>query len=326
MASISPFNILLNRLSNNMSTMNLQSLVDVCGEEFISEPERERILKDPEYGRREVFKILRRRNAIGDAPRKMAFLLRIIKELRPKRPDLVNMVKTYIEDHYEEPPEILNDFEFSSDDYVIIPRPSSTIPEVDCCGKDCCNVRCGCCSCNCGCNPCCSTFCCVMLVALLLVFTAFVIVLFWYILPFSSRPLNENDNFKVVGRVMLCFLLFVAFCFIVFGVYIKRRKTELSYLELQGDISPDYGSLNSSSDSIRPTCPVYVKKIERGNGRRCSCSSGHITASSSYDSLNSARGNRPIPEAAVVTDGYRKRDVDFPREMELAQEDETTIC
>ena len=124
--------------------MNLQSLVDVCGEEFISEPERERILKDPEYGRREVFKILRRRNAIGDAPGKMAFLLRIIKELRPKRPDLVNMVKTYIEDHYEEPPEILNDFEFSSDDYVIIPRPSSTIPEVDCCGKDCCNVRCGC--------------------------------------------------------------------------------------------------------------------------------------------------------------------------------------
>lgn len=323
MASIRPFNILLNRLSNEMSTMNLQSLVDVCGEEFISEPERERILKDPEYGRWEVFKILRRRNVIGDAPRKMAFLLRIIKELRPKRRDLVDMVKTYIEDHYQEPPEILNGFEFSSDDYVIIPRPS---PEGDCFGKDCCNVRCGCCSCNCGCNPCCSAFFCVVMVALLLVFMAVVIVLFWYILPFSSNLLINNDNLKVVGQVMLCFLLFFAICFIVFGVYIKKRKTELSYLELQSDISTDYGSLNSSSDSTRPTCPVYVKKIERGNGRRCSCSSGHIATSSSYDSLNSARGNRPIPEAAVVTDGYRQRDNDFPREMEPAQDDETTIC
>lgn len=323
MASIRPFNILLNRLSNEMSTMNLQSLVDVCGEEFISEPERERILKDPEYGRWEVFKILRRRNVIGDAPRKMAFLLRIIKELRPKRRDLVDMVKTYIEDHYQEPPEILNGFEFSSDDYVIIPRPS---PEGDCFGKDCCNVRCGCCSCNCGCNPCCSAFFCVVMVALLLVFMAVVIVLFWYILPFSSNLLINNDNLKVFGQVMLCFLLFFAICFIVFGVYIKKRKTELSYLELQSDISTDYGSLNSSSDSTRPTCPVYVKKIERGNGRRCSCSSGHIATSSSYDSLNSARGNRPIPEAAVVTDGYRQRDNDFPREMEPAQDDETTIC
>ena len=39
----------------------------------------------------------------------MAFLLGIIKELRPKRRDLVGMVKRYIEEHYEQPEEILTE-------------------------------------------------------------------------------------------------------------------------------------------------------------------------------------------------------------------------
>ena len=42
MASISPFNILLNNLSNELSSVNLQSLINVCGDR-ISESERERI-------------------------------------------------------------------------------------------------------------------------------------------------------------------------------------------------------------------------------------------------------------------------------------------
>ena len=42
MASISPFNILLNNLSSDLSKLNLHNLVNVCGE-LISEVERERI-------------------------------------------------------------------------------------------------------------------------------------------------------------------------------------------------------------------------------------------------------------------------------------------
>ena len=146
MASISPFNILLNNLSSDLSKLNLHNLVNVCGE-LISEVERERISSGWD-----VFNILIRRNAIGEEPRRIAFLLRIIKELRPKRRDLVSMVKNFIEDNYDQPQEILDDFESSSDDYRIIqrsPRPVS--------GEDCCiNIRCGCCSCNLRCNHCCT--------------------------------------------------------------------------------------------------------------------------------------------------------------------------
>ena len=85
MASISPFNILLNNLSSDLSKLNLHNLVNVCGQ-LISEVERERVSSGWD-----VFKILIRRDAIGEEPRRMAFLFRIIKELRPKRRDLVSM-------------------------------------------------------------------------------------------------------------------------------------------------------------------------------------------------------------------------------------------
>ena len=109
MASISQFNVLLNNLSNELSSENLQSLIYVCGE-LISERESEKISSGWD-----AFKILIRRNAIGEKPMKMAFLLGIIKELRPQRKDLVNMVKRYIEDHYREPQKIMDGYENSSD-------------------------------------------------------------------------------------------------------------------------------------------------------------------------------------------------------------------
>lgn len=58
----------------------------------------------------------------------MAFLLRIIKELRPKTQDLDSMVKKFIEDNYDQPQEILDDLESSTDEYTIIQRS----------GEDCC--------------------------------------------------------------------------------------------------------------------------------------------------------------------------------------------
>ena len=99
---LSQFNVLLNNLSNELSSENLQSLIYVCGE-LISEHESEKISSGWD-----AFKILIRRNAIGEKPMKMAFLLEIIKELRPQRKDLVNMVKRYIEDHHREPQKIMD--------------------------------------------------------------------------------------------------------------------------------------------------------------------------------------------------------------------------
>ena len=96
MVSISHFKILLNNLNSELDQRNLESLVHVCGELTPG-------------GQRES--VLLRQSANGEEPGKMAFLLGIIKELRPKRRDLVSMVKRYIEGHYEQPEEILTDFE-----------------------------------------------------------------------------------------------------------------------------------------------------------------------------------------------------------------------
>ena len=97
MVSISPFKILLNNLNSELAQRNLESLVHVCGE-LIPGGQRGRITSGWE-----VFSILLRQSANGEEPRKMTFLLGIINELRPKRRDLVGMVKRYIEEHYEQP-------------------------------------------------------------------------------------------------------------------------------------------------------------------------------------------------------------------------------
>lgn len=52
---------------------------------------------------------------IRGEPRQIAFLLRIIQEMKPGRKDLVDTVKGYIEDTYEESEKqmILNDVKFT---------------------------------------------------------------------------------------------------------------------------------------------------------------------------------------------------------------------
>ena len=226
MASISPFNILLNNLSSDLSKLNLHNLVNVCGE-LISEVERERISSGWD-----VFNILIRRNAIGEEPRRIAFLLRIIKELRPKRRDLVSMVKKYIEDNYNQPQEILDDFESSSDEYTIIQRSPRPVPREDCCI----NIRCGCCSCNLSCNHCCSWFCCLVIAAMILILSAVTLAVLYYT-PYCRKHLNiTNDVNSVEVIVTIGVLFFLALCFIFLGIYIKRTNRKLPYRRLQSDI------------------------------------------------------------------------------------------
>lgn len=79
---------------------------------------------------------------------KIAFL-GIIKELRPQRKDLVNMVKRYIEDHYREPQKIMDDSENSSDYYILVTPPSAIPLPGESDEEDCqCSARSRCCSCN----------------------------------------------------------------------------------------------------------------------------------------------------------------------------------
>ena len=306
MVSISPFKILLNNLNGELDQRNLESLVHVCWE-LIPGGQRERITSGWE-----VFSVLLRQNAIGEEPRKMAFLLRIIKELRPKRRDLVGMVKRYIEEHYEQPEEILTDFESSSDGYIVIPRsPTPTS------FHDCCSVRCWCF--NCSCTPCCSGFCYFVIIAVFFIFLAIAAALLWYVFPRFCKLFNSNDDLRVAGPVIIAGLLALAACCISFGIYIKRRNRQLNYSELRSDI--DSRSVDAPSDSVRTG---YVRKKDRRGSNACSCNSGRITditASSSFNSLWSARTPWPRTDAVVVTDGCNRQDNEFSQEIEVEEED-----
>lgn len=165
MATLSPLKRLLQKLHSELDQNELQCLVHICGE-YIPGGQREKISSGWN-----LFSILLRQKVIGEEPDGMAYLLKIIKELR--RSDLVSIVRKYIEKNCPEQAEaILNDVESSFDDHsvssvrpVIMSRHSTPVPVAKCC-----DVHCG--SCNCNCNPCCSGFCCCVIVAIFLIFLA----------------------------------------------------------------------------------------------------------------------------------------------------------
>lgn len=308
--SISPFNILLNNLSNELNQMNLQSLVQVC-RELIPGGQREKV-----YSGWDVFNILLQHNAIGEEPKKMAFLLGIIKELRPKRRDLVSMVKRHIEKYYEEPEAILDDVDSSSDGYRI--SRCSTPVIVD--HADCCTVRCGCFNCNC--YSCCDGGCCCVIAAILFSFLAVMAAVFWYSrqFPYVYDYLHSKDDLKDAGPAIIGILAFIAACCVLCGIYItvKKRRNNLpfSVLPSMSDVTSTqavHGSHYAASN-----CSGYVKKIDRSRSREWSCSSGRITASSSFASLG-FRGTPPEP-VTVVTDSGSQQDV-FTSEIKEEQKE-----
>ena len=289
MASISPFNILLNNLSNELSSVNLQSLINVCGDR-ISESEREGISSGWD-----VFKILIQRNAMGENPMGMKFLIRIVKELRPKRRDLVDMVKKYVEDHCEESKEILNDLEISSDNYKLISRTS--MPFLG--GDSQFNARWGC-RCNCECNQGCSKYCCFVIIAMLLISLVAAVA---FLIPSHQQkrsvtqkkePEFANGEDKVTVEtpvetstvstgsswfwpvIITCVLLFSAACIVLFAIHLKRRKRKLPCTDPQSDIG-DYGSLKSSTDLTGSSSACTNKIVRKNDGHRCSCCCGHLT-------------------------------------------------
>ena len=286
MASISPFNILLNNLSNELSSVNLQSLINVCGDR-ISESERERISSGWD-----VFKILIQRNAMGENPMGMKFLIRIVKELRPKRRDLVDMVKKYVEDHCEESKEILNDLEFSSDNYKLISRNS--MPPAFLRGDSQFNARWGC-RCNRECNQGCSKYCCFVIIAMLLIFSIAVAFLVRShqqkrSVTRKKEPEFANGGDKVTVEtstvstgpswfwpvIITSVLLFSAACFVLLAIHLKRRKRKLPCTYPQSDIG-DYGSINSSTDLTGSSSTCTNKIARKNDGHRCSCCCGHMT-------------------------------------------------
>ena len=241
--------------------------------------------------------------------------------MRPKRRDLVDLVERHIKDNYNQPETILDDVESSSDGHLT-PRPPTPVL-VDATVDDCCTVRCGCFNCNC--NPCCGGCCCCVIMAVLFSFFAVVAVLVWYtqVFPQSVQDYLEEHDMSRFGPLVIGGLLFIAVCCIPCGFYIRymQRRRGLAYSALAAvsdarSISnhTESGSLYAASDS------TYARGVARPRRRECSCSSGHITASSSLASLGSSRMPRRIADSETVTDGCSQQD-GIPQEIEADRED-----
>lgn len=317
---LSPFQILLNNLSNELHERNLQSLIHVCGD-LIPGGQRERISSGWD-----VFSILRQQNVIGSEPEKMANLLAIIKVLRPKRRDLVVMIKRHIQDNYEQAEMILKDFESSDSNLpfpVISSRSSTPTPQ-----EDCCRIRC--CGFVCNFNPCCDACCCCVILAILFTFLAVAAALMWYTnIPELNKHINSIDDLKHSGPYVIGALGFLAACSVACGVYIRyfRRRDVQSYAAQPA--FPETSSIVASyaaSDSTRTSYNSGTgRRIERS--RNSFCSSGPCTASSSVASRASRASlrNPRLLEDEVVPDGPHHEDYPEFFTQEVDQEEDAPI-
>ena len=296
---LNPFQILLNDLSNELHEKNLHSLIHVCGD-LIPTGQREKISSGWE-----AFSILRQLNVIGSEPEKMANLLAIIKELRPRRKDLVLKIERHIQNNYEDPDLdlILKDLESSSDfalRFQAISRSSTPVSQIP--QEDCCRIRC--CGLACIYNPCCDACCCCVILALLFFFLAIIAALAWYsnCIPVVSKYLKSQDDTTTARPFVISILAFLAVCSVISGIYMRYcRPAQLNYAMLRNAAAHEIRSEQpsyASSDSV-PTSynSAMGRRIERPR-RECSCSSGQYTASSSVTSRASMRYPR-LPDDVV---------------------------
>ena len=284
---LNPFQLLLNNLSDELHERNLHSLIHVCGD-HIPGAQRERITTGWD-----AFTILRQRNVIGSEPEKVKNLLAIIKELRPKRKDLVLKIKRHIQDNYEEPNLILKDLESSSDSRPLfrVPSTSPHIPREDCCRIHCSGLACSC-------NPCCDACCCCAILALLFTLLALVTLMAWWLGGHNLHPnIKHEAVLSVVG-----FFGFLAVCSVISVIYIRycRPTDQPNYtvLPISRDIRTNLASF-ATSDSSRTS---YNSMGER---HECSCSqSGQNTASGSLTSRASSVPSYPLLPDDIVPNGF----------------------
>ena len=296
---LSPFQILLNNLSDELHERNLHSLIHVCGD-IIPGAQRERIATGWD-----VFSILWQRNIIGSEPEKMANLLAIIKELRPKRKDLVVKIKRHIQENYEEPDSLLKDLDSSSDKTLsfrsrVISRPPKSMPGIP--QQDCCRVQCP------GCTFSCDACCCCSSVVLAILFSLLVLVVL------MARYLGKEHLKHIEPVVSVACVLGLMAVFIVIYVRYCRRSDQLNYeiLPTSHDIRTNLASY-AASHSWRTSYHSMGQRVE-------SSQSGQNTASSSLTSRASSVPNCPLLPDDVVPDGFPRND--YPELFTQDVEDE----
>ena len=290
--ALSKFQLLLNNLSNELTEKNLHSLIHICG---IPGGQRDNIKNGWQ-----VFTILLHQDAIGDRPDQLKFLLQIMRQLRPRRRDLVSMVKLHIEQNYEEAETILNDVEFSGEFSFPSSRPPTPILVDD--RYSGCLVRAGCFNCSCA-RCCCSCCCCCAFLAVFFLLLTVTSALVWYTHIFEEVQGYRKKN-KYVGPLVTFVFGFTAVSFFLMsvGYYCFQRHcgpnshTFLSDVDDRTSNQAIHDNSYAASADTRTSCRTSPRKMYR------STSSGRMTASSSLAStFNSYR--TPIPPSNLETNG-----------------------
>lgn len=269
MLSLDPFLILLNNLSNEFDRNNLRSLIHVCGK-FISAGQREQIQTGWD-----VFSILRHRNVIGQEGEKLTFLLKLIKELRPKRRDLVHMVKQYIEEHCgEQLQKVQDEVESSGGSNGLLTSNRSHLQTITAnFGDDDavagCIVQCGSCF-NCSCFPRCDAYICCASLAIFLALLTTVFAFLWFMPSFRKAYIKRDPQLiehVIVGMVLAA--AFIAACTGICGIYLRVKNRRRSRLRNWMDGSQRsklavYGSLGArSSYHTNRTLAQCLQREER---------------------------------------------------------------
>lgn len=319
-SALDPFQKLLNNLNHELNERNLESLIYVCGK-HIPGSQRERISSG--WG---VFNILRHQNVIGSEREKIHNLLEIIKELRPKRRDLVSLVKQHIRDCYENPETILEDLQSSWECIGTgLPdtssRSSSTINDDECCRC------CGCCSCNCDCCNAC--YVCVTLGFLFSLLFIVAVSVWYYIIPTFTKVSKSDGVIQHAGLPVVLILAFLAVVSFVCACCVKfrLRRNAREYdiipdLPTKFDIQTSFATSESrrtsrSGDSYQSTAP---RQIYWGR----SCSSGQYKASGAITSKCSRVSSRTpwlIEETDAVPDGFQLGSF-WTSRMDIEEDDE----
>ena len=275
--ALSKFQLLLNNLSNELNERNLQSLIHICGD-LIPGGQRDNIRNGWQ-----VFTILLHRDAIGDSPQKLQLLLQIVRELKPKRKDLVSMVKRYIEENYEEAEIILNDIESSGEFSFQSSRPPTpTLVEDSGClfRTSCFNCSCTRCCCNCCC-------CCAFLAVffILLTVTSVLICHTKMIFP-EEKERKDHCEAHHAGQIVTTVFGFAAVLFFTLsvGCYCFQRHRGAASHTLLSDVDDTtsnqavHESSYAASVGTRTSCGTFPRKMYRAT------STGRMTASSSFAS------------------------------------------
>lgn len=223
MVFIEPFDRLLNEISHELDEQNLRSLIHICGY-YIGGRDRENI-KDG-LG---LFLILRHNGVLSKDREKVANLLEIIKEMRPKRRDLVEKVKDFIYETVEAPETILvigpDNLESSGEEGLRLVRENGgDTPMLVPSTSRFCSMNCCCCACNCYSRRC-TPFVCGFLASTFFVL-AIIAAIAWYCdIPRVTEYLNSDKDRQNAGKYAVGLLGFFGFVLVAWAI-VKHKQDE----------------------------------------------------------------------------------------------------